>query len=145
MTLGELERLYGLVGAEKLSHAIIRGEPTAPILKELDSLSESLMDEAERICQGGVKWHQLTSEIFSAKPRSPASCYPESLYEPTIVGLPSALAGVLVQLRRNHKGFRSLPSDILRVLVWYYIIPAVCEATIANHGRDPSDQTIIVL
>lgn len=81
----------------------------------------------------GLRWVVANSGIsgsFRPRPIAPRQWYPPDMYVPSYSGLPVKYAPTLRLLRRFHPGWASLPNDVLRLLMRYYIIPAIAWETI---------------
>ncbi len=89
-------------------------------------------DRLEAAQKPGLLWERSNGWNFVPCTMSPRAWYPAGLYEPTLSGLPRLFAPVFRQLRCQHAGFRSLPSDVLKLLMRSYIMPVIAADVIKD-------------
>lgn len=74
---------------------------------------------------GAISWSALLDGPFAMAHTLSRLWHPNGPCRALRLGLPDDIASVLVQARRQHPGWRRLPHDIVRRLVWRFIVPNV--------------------
>jgi hypothetical protein len=97
--------------------------------------ARNLLDQAEADAARGVRWKRPSDGCFSRSVVSLKSWYQTSAYRPTYVGLLPDHHVAIRLCRKYHSGWSALPSDLFRVLLTGYIIPAVALDVIESHLR----------
>ena len=127
-SLGVLYRFLGPEVALEMTKAIFYNdeEKKERIVKDAAERARNILEESQKM--DPEVFVPFEQGCFLPTPRTNAEFFgfPTTRVE---VGLPDDFYVVIVQLRRQHTGFMSLPKDVLRLLIQSYIIPMHADHT----------------
>lgn len=108
--------------------------------KTVELISGNMKRAEQESIDGGLRWitidpgrqGPLMTGSFHPIWRAPSDFYGARFYRSTFVGLSPQYCVVIQQLRKQHPGWRSLNNDVLNLLLWRFVIPAIAQSEIIS-------------
>lgn len=127
-----LSRARLLFGDDAVKYAAAYLDKDPAIDKLVSDAKNRVRERLEAAQRPGLCWHRSCGWNFEACAIAPRNWYPPGFYEATLCGLPRLFAPVFRQLRCQHSGFRSLPLDVMKLLMRSYVVPTIVGDVIAE-------------